>query len=147
MRSLSSLPAPKPCGRVIESTGPCHQIFHASCREKRAFRFPAVNADIFRICDHSRPPKCGSLRSDCLQTDWTDSCHCGECAAAFFLPFRLVEVRDAFFGNHMTNVVAVDHDGGDWHSCLFANLHRVESFDERRNATFLKSRYGLHHEL
>src|SRR5258706_13747626 len=142
MRSRSSLPAPKPCRRVIESTGPCDQIFHASCREQRAFCFPAVNSDIFRVCDHSLLPKCGRLRSDCLQTDWTDSCHCCESAAALLLTFGFVEIRDAFFGYYMAHVVAVDHDRGYWHSGLFANLHRVERFNERRNATFLKGLYG-----
>src|SRR5258708_2774964 len=147
MRSRSSLPAPKPCRRVIESTGPCDQIFHASCREQRAFRFPAVYSDIFRIGDHSLRSKCDSLRSDCLQTDWTDSCDCGESAPSLLLPFGLVQIRDALFGYDVAHVIAVDHDGGDWHPCLLANLHRVESFNERRNASFLKRLYGLYHEL
>src|SRR6266404_8445774 len=104
-------------------------------------------SDIFRVCDHSLLPKRRSLRSDGLQADWTHSCHCCESAAALFLSFCLVEVRDALFGYDVTDVIAVDHDGGDWHSSLLANLHSVESLNERRNATLLKSLYGLYHEL
>src|SRR6266404_587447 len=147
MRSLSSLPAPKPCRRVIESTGPCDQIFHASCREQRAFRFPAVYSDIFRIGDHSLLSKRRRFRRNCLQANRTHSRHCCESAAAFFLPFGLVEIRDALFGYDMAHVISIDHDGRDWHPCLLANLHRVESLNERRNAAFLKGLYGLYHEL
>src|SRR6266403_3259646 len=104
-------------------------------------------SDIFRVCDHSLLPKRRSLRRDCFQSDWTHSCHGCERAAALLLPFGLVEIGDALFGYDMADVVAVDHDRGDWHPCLLADLHRVESVNERRNATFLKGLYGLYHEL
>src|SRR5882762_3702326 len=106
-----------------------------------------MHSDIFRVGDHPLLSKRRSLRSDGLQADWTHSCHCCESAAALLLAFGLVEIRDAFFGYNMADVVAVDHDRRYWHSGLLANLHGVQSFNERRNATFLKSLYGLHHEL
>src|SRR5258706_320390 len=97
-----------------------------------------MNSEIFRVCDHPLLPQRFSLRSDSLQTDRADSCHCRESAAAFLLPFGLVEIADALFGYDMAYIVAVDHDGGDWHSRLLANLHRVESLNECGNVTLLK---------
>src|SRR6266403_5501059 len=104
-------------------------------------------SDIFRVCDHPLLPKHHSFRSDSLPPDWADSRDRCQCAAALLLPFRLVEICDALLSYDMADVVAVDHDWGNWHSRLLANLHRVESVNERRNATFLKGLYGLDHEL
>src|SRR5260370_37127696 len=147
MSGQFSLPVPESSRWVIESAGPRDEIFHASGRQQRALRFQATHSDIFRVGDHALLSKRQSLGSDGLQTDWADSCHCCESAAALLLAFGFVEIRDAFFGYYMADVVTVDHDRRYWHSGLFANLHRVESFNERRNATFLKGLYGLHHEL
>jgi hypothetical protein len=47
----------------------------------------------------------------------------------------------------MAYVVAVDHDGGYRHSGLLANMNRVQSLNECRNATALKGLYGLHDKL
>src|ERR1700693_5337800 len=80
-------------------------------------------------------------------TDRANSCHCRECAAALLLPLSLVEVRDALLGYDMAYVVAVDHDGGYWHSCLLANMNRAQKLNKGRNATALKGLYGLHDEL
>ena len=71
----------------------------------------------------------------------------GNRAAALLLPFSLVEIRDALFGYDMAYVVAVDHDGGYRHPCLLANLNRVQSLNECRNATALKGLHGLHDKL
>src|SRR5882762_8348531 len=147
MSGQFSLPAPESSRWVIESAGPRDEIFHASCRQQRALRLQAMYTDIFRIGDHPLLSKLRRFGRNCLQTDRAHSRHCCESAAALLLAFGFVEIRDAFFGDYMADVVAVDHDRRDWHSGLFANLHRVESFNERRNATFLKGLYGLHHEL
>src|SRR4029077_6536572 len=104
-------------------------------------------SDIFRVRNDSLLPKRCSLRRDCLQTHRAHSCYCCERAAALRLPFGLVEIRNAVFGYDMADVVAVDHDWGNWHSRLLANLHRVECVNERGNPTFLKGLYGLYHEL
>src|ERR1700730_9730180 len=147
MSSLSSLPALKPCRRVIESSGPCHQIFHASCRQQRAFRIQAVYSDIFWIGDHSLLSKRRSFGRNGLQTDRAHSCHRRESAAALLPPFGLVEIRDALFSYDVADVISIDHDGRDWHSGLSANLYRVKCLNERGNTAFLKGFDGLNHEL
>jgi hypothetical protein len=106
-----------------------------------------MDPDIFRVRDHPLLAQRFRLRSHSLQTDRADSCHCRESAAAFVLTFGLVEIRDALFGYDMAYIVAVDHDGGDWHSRVLANLHRVESLNECGNITLLKCLYGLYNEL
>jgi hypothetical protein len=104
-------------------------------------------SDIFRVCDHSLLPKHHSFRRDCLQTHRAHSCHCREGAATLLPPFGLVEIGDALFGYDMADVVAVDHDRSDWHPCLLADLHRVESVNECGNAAFLEGLYSLYYEL
>src|SRR6476660_2683068 len=104
-------------------------------------------SDIFRVCDHSLLPKHYSFRSDSLPPDWADSSDRCECAAALLLPFGLVEICDALLSYDMADVVAVNHDRGDWHPCLLADLHRVECVNECGNAAFLKGLYSLYYEL
>src|SRR5260221_4209156 len=147
MSGQFSLPAPESCRWVIESTRPGDEIFHASGRQQRALRVQAVYSDIFRIGDHSLLSKRRRFRRNCLQANRTHSRHCCESAAAFFLPFGLVEIRDALFGYDMAHVIALDHYGLHLYPSLLAHLHRVESLNERRNAAFLKGLYGLYHEL
>jgi hypothetical protein len=106
-----------------------------------------MDSDIFRVRNDSLLPKRCSLRRDCLQTHRAHSRHCCERAAALRLPFGLVEIRNALFGYDMADVVAVDHDRGDWHPCLLADLHRVESVNECGNAAFLEGLYSLYYEL
>src|SRR5258707_403398 len=147
MSGQFSLPAPESSRWVIESAGPRDEIFHASGRQQRALRLQAMHSDISGMGAPPFLPKPRRLGRICLQPDRAPSRHCCESAAALLLAFGFVEIRDAFFGYYMADVVAVDHDRRYWHSGLLANLHRVESFNERRNATFLKGLNGLHHEL
>src|SRR6266478_7194888 len=106
-----------------------------------------METDYFRVGADSLLQKRCSLRRDCLQTHRAHSCHCCERAAALRLPFSLVEIRNALFSYNMAAVVAVDHDRGDWHPCLLADLHRVESVNECGNAAFLEGLYSLYYEL
>src|SRR5580658_5958112 len=106
-----------------------------------------MNSDIFRVRDHPLLPQRFRLRGDSLTTDGADSCHCRESPAAFLLAFGLVEISDALFGYNMAYIVAIDHDGGDGHSCVLANLHRVEGLNKCRNVTLLKGLYSLYNEL
>src|ERR1700685_1787611 len=106
-----------------------------------------MNSDIFRVRDHSLLPQRFSLRSHSLPPDGADSCHRRESAAAFLLTFGLVEISDALFGYNMAYIVAVDHDRGDLHPRVLANLHRVESLNECGNVTFLKGLNSLYNEL
>src|SRR5258707_13526130 len=103
MSGQFSLPAPESCRWVIESTRPGDEIFHASVRQQRALRVQAVYSDICRIGDHSLLSKRRRFRMNFLQANRTHSRHSCESAAAFFLSFGLVMVRDAFF------VIALPH--------------------------------------
>src|ERR1700679_3689127 len=147
MRSLSSLPAPKACRWVIESAGPSDQVFHASCCQQRTLRLQPLYSEILRIRDDSFGAQLCRFRCLRFQADRAHSSHRCEGAAALLLPFGFVEICNAFLGDDMTHVISVDHDGGNWHPCLLANLHRVESFHERGNAPALKGLNGLNHEF
>src|SRR5882762_9878678 len=147
MSGQFSLPAPESSRWVLEHAGPRDEILNASYRPKRALRLQAMYTDLFRLGDHPLLSKLRRFGRNCLQTDRAHSRHCCESAAALLLPFGLVEIRDALFSYDMAHVISIDHDGRDWHPCLLANLHRVESFNERRNAAFLKGLHGLNHEL
>src|SRR5258708_2786761 len=106
-----------------------------------------MNTDILRIRNHSLLTKRRSLRSDSLQTDRAHSCYCCQCATPSVLPLVLVEIRNPLLVSDMADVVAVNHYRRDGHSRLLADFHRVEGLNEHRDAAFLKSSYGLNHEL
>src|SRR5258705_12835260 len=106
-----------------------------------------MHSDIFRICDNPPFSKLCSLSGICLYANRTHTRYRCKSATSFLLPFCFVEICDAFFGDDVTDVIAIDHDRGDWHSCLLANFHCVERFNERRNTTLLKRCHGLYHEL
>ena len=53
-------------------------------------------------------------------------------------PCNLVQIGDAFLGDDMADVVAVDHHRRDRHAAAFADLDGIQRFDEGRLAPFVE---------
>src|SRR3984885_14302926 len=47
----------------------------------------------------------------------------------------------------MTDVVPVNHDGGDRHACLFADFNSVQGLDERGYVALCERLHSLNHQL
>jgi hypothetical protein len=106
-----------------------------------------VDSDVLRKGDDAATTKFGCLIGLRLKADRADTCYCGQCPAALFNAFGFVQISDPFFRHNVANVLAIDHDGCDRHASLLANFNCIQSFDERRLATFGKGFKGLNYQL
>src|SRR5580692_5371244 len=153
MRPLSSLesclplPVPELCRGFVEVARPRNQIFHASCCKQRTVGLKTMNTDVLGVRYNSFAPEISRLLRFCLQADRAYARDCRQRTAALFDTLCLVQIANAFFRNDVTHVVPVNHDWRDGHSCLLANLDRVQCFNEGRNPATGKGFKRLNNEF
>src|ERR1700728_2058470 len=141
------LPTPELGRRLVQTTGPRDQILHASSSQQGPMRAPALYADVFRIGDDASPSKLRRLLRFRATADGTDAGYRCQRPATFLETLRLVEVRNPLLRDHVADVIAVDHHGGDRHARLLPNLHRIQRLDEHWCVSLRKSLDSLHHQF
>src|SRR5882757_1599416 len=142
-----SLPVPEFCWGLIQTTRPGDQVFHTPCGKKRTVCLQPLNPNIFRISNNAFASKLRRLLWFRLEADRTNPGHRRKSATALLVPFGLIEVSDAFFGDDVAHVISVDHDWGERHSGLPAHFYSVRRLNECGNSAFCKSLQSLYDYL
>jgi hypothetical protein len=82
-----------------------------------------------------------------LQPNGTYTCHRRERTAALLLALGLVEIGDAFFGDDMTHIIAIDHYRSEGHACFPSDRYGIQSLNKCRRVSGVKRLHGLHDQL
>ncbi|RMO74330.1 hypothetical protein ALQ36_05224 [Pseudomonas syringae pv. primulae] len=144
---VRSLPAPEFGRRVVEAAGPLNQIGNAFGGQQFAAGVGAPDAEVFGQRNQPLAAHTGGVFRVMAQADHGHARHGSDHRLTLFQAACLVEVGDAFFGQQMGDVVAVDHDRCQRHAAFLRHFDRIERFDEGRFAALLKRLDHLHHEF
>lgn len=109
-------PRSKPWRWMIQPSRPRDQVFDASCGQQGALRIQGINAQIFWEGYKAVLPELLHTTSVRPQPDRADTGNRAKRRPSFFDISCLVQVRDAFLGDYVAHVVAVNHDWSNWHS-------------------------------
>src|SRR5471030_2657859 len=100
-------PAPELRRRLVQSAGPCDQIVDASRCQQRTLGVGPFHAEIFRVGNDAaftQPGRAFRIRLPTYVGDTSDGCK----GCPSFFPFDLVQIRDAFLGDDVSDIVTVD---------------------------------------
>ncbi|RMQ67513.1 hypothetical protein ALP99_05716 [Pseudomonas syringae pv. tomato] len=144
---VRSSPAPEFGRRVVEAAGPLNQVGNALGGQQFAASVGTPDTEVFGQRNQPLAAHARGVFRVMAQADHGHARHGGDHRLTLFQAARLVEVGDAFFGQQMGDVVAVDHDGCQRHAAFLRHFDRIKGFDEGRFAALLKRLDHLHHEF
>src|SRR5579862_1311629 len=121
------LPTPELRGHFVETAGPCHQVFHASRGKQRTVGLQTLHSNVLGISDDASLSQLRRFLGFRAEANRTYAGYRSKRAAALLRTLRFVEVCYALFRYYVTYIVAVNHDRGDRHACLFADFDSIQS--------------------